>query len=697
MIRFPLPRRIFFWPAVFCIAFFASSSFAQGPVIIDDALKIAPVGRNLEYLVDAARSITFNDVISDRSAGKLKWVRSKEDTLGFGFSKKAYWVRFSMKNPTRSNIEFYLKQDYPLINHLSLYVPDEKGGYSETKTGNYYPFAQRPFRYKNFIFPLTIKAGSDINMYLRYESNSSMNIQLSALSPKTFRKIKDTDIIFYWMFYGILIVMFIYNLLMFLATRDWSYFFYITYIASFGLFTMSLNGMAYQYLWPNNIWLGMFATPIFMSFIIMTLLMFVRIYMEVKAFSGFWDRSLINGAVLAAITLLITFAIQNYRLSITVATGYSGIAAGIGSIMVINFVFIKKSRQALFFSIASLLFLFGVIMTVLQLFGVLPANVVTVNGILVGAAFQIMILSIGLADRINIMRNEMQALNVMLEKKVEDRTVELQTANDEIEAMNDNLINVRDSLWGEMQLAKKIQTVLLPEKPALEGYEIAAYMQPADDVGGDYYDIINTGGRDWIVIGDVSGHGVPAGLVMMMVQTSINTVIDDQPDLPPAEVLTKVNSTIYRNIQKLGENKYMTITVLASHKDGKFVFSGLHQDIMVYRKRDGAVECIDTNGMWIGILDDLSGKVADGAFTMLEGDTLLLYTDGITEAWGKGTVKDLRGPDTQMFGVDRLKEIFRKTGDRSIDEIKNSILEALGNYTCNDDVTMILLRRGPIP
>jgi serine phosphatase RsbU (regulator of sigma subunit) len=248
-----------------------------------------------------------------------------------------------------------------------------------------------------------------------------------------------------------------------------------------------------------------------------------------------------------------------------------------------------------------------------------------------------------------------------------------------------------------MQLAKKIQTVLLPEKPSIEGYEIAAYMHPSDDVGGDYYDIINTGGRDWIVIGDVSGHGVPAGLVMMMVQTSITTIIEDQPDLPPAEVLTKVNSTIYRNIQKLGENKYMTITVLASHKDGKFVFSGLHQDIMVYRKRDGAVESIDTDGMWIGVLDDLSGKVTDGAFSMQEGDTLLLYTDGITEAWGKGTVKEQRGPDTQMFGVDRLKEIFRKTGDRPIDEIKKSILEALENFTCNDDVTMILMRCGPIP
>lgn len=83
-------------------------------------------------------------------------------------------------------------------------------------------------------------------------------------------------------------------------------------------------------------------------------------------------------------------------------------------------------------------------------------------------------------------------------------------------------------------------------------------MKPADDVGGDYYDVINIGGYDWIVIGDVSGHGVTAGLVMMMVQTSIHSVLQGNPGIKPSELIEQVNSVIIGNIRKFNENKYLT-------------------------------------------------------------------------------------------------------------------------------------------
>ena len=117
----------------------------------------------------------------------------------------------------------------------------------------------------------------------------------------------------------------------------------------------------------------------------------------------------------------------------------------------------------------------------------------------------------------SIMYSRLAMLKDNLEHLVEERTAEL------VKAMS--------ALWGEMELAKKIQTVLLPRAPAISGLEIAAYMRPADEVGGDYYDVINAQGIDWLVIGDVSGHGVPAGLIMMMVQTAIHTVLEGKPNL----------------------------------------------------------------------------------------------------------------------------------------------------------------------
>jgi serine phosphatase RsbU (regulator of sigma subunit) len=244
-----------------------------------------------------------------------------------------------------------------------------------------------------------------------------------------------------------------------------------------------------------------------------------------------------------------------------------------------------------------------------------------------------------------------------------------------------------------MELAKRIQTVLLPVKPEITGYEITAYMMPADEVGGDYYDVINVDGKNWIVIGDVSGHGVPAGLIMMMVQTSIHTALSGSGELQPSALLARVNRVISENIKKLGEDKYMTITVFACLDNGRMYFSGLHQDIMIYRASDKSVDYVETDGTWIGIVDDIRGMVDDKNFTLSTGDVMLVFTDGITEAWRSGTVANQRDAGADMFGNDRLAEILRLNGEKTPEEIKNTIINELNGYRTNDDVTLLIAKR----
>lgn len=266
-----------------------------------------------------------------------------------------------------------------------------------------------------------------------------------------------------------------------------------------------------------------------------------------------------------------------------------------------------------------------------------------------------------------------------LEQKVRERTKELQEA--------------RDALWGEMQLAKKIQSVLLPKEPTIKGYTVAASMEPAAEVGGDYYDVINCKGRDWIVIGDVSGHGVTAGLVMMMTQTAIHNTLAQNPDISPSQMLETINRTIAENIQKMEEAKFITITVLATSEGGAILYSGLHQDIMVYRAKSKEVEMVETNGVWLGAYDDVQGMLRDETFTLNPDDVMLLYTDGITEAWEKDSSIESRYPGRTMFGVARLREVLRRHGGLSPREIQAAIVQALAGYTTNDDMTLLILKR----
>jgi len=241
-----------------------------------------------------------------------------------------------------------------------------------------------------------------------------------------------------------------------------------------------------------------------------------------------------------------------------------------------------------------------------------------------------------------------------------------------------------DRIQTEMELAKQIQTVLLPEKPEISGYEISASLEPAEEVGGDYYDVISVAGYDWIVMGDVSGHGITAGLVMMMVQTAIHTVLLENPTISPSALLTAVNWTIYENIERMKEPKHMTIIVLAAEKNGVFSFSGLHEDILIWRASDRKVAKLGTDGMWIGMEPDISSMLSNRGFELEPGDCMVLYTDGIIEA---------RGRDGSMFGEKRLAQIIEISGGKSAANIHADILNELKPYQKPDDVTLFVMKR----
>ncbi|MCP4133367.1 MAG: PP2C family protein-serine/threonine phosphatase [bacterium] len=294
---------------------------------------------------------------------------------------------------------------------------------------------------------------------------------------------------------------------------------------------------------------------------------------------------------------------------------------------------------------------------------------------------------------VEIQSEELKDLNINLEKKVDERTEELKATNEEMQAANESLEEARDALWGEMKLAKKIQTVLLNKEPEIPGYTIAVHMTPADDVGGDYYDIINIQGYNWIVIGDVAGHGVTSGLIMMMAQTAIHATLEQNPELEPSELLTSINKTLVKNINLINNEKYITITVLAAHKNGTFSHSGLHQDIYIYRSGKGTVDVVETDGAWVGLMDEIGSKLKNLQFELNSGDAMLLYTDGIPEAWVKGSVKGERDPATDMFGDKRLIDLLKKSGKKAPEEIVSDILSALEGFNLDDDITLVVVKK----
>lgn len=248
------------------------------------------------------------------------------------------------------------------------------------------------------------------------------------------------------------------------------------------------------------------------------------------------------------------------------------------------------------------------------------------------------------------------------------------------------LKKARDALWSEMELAKRIQTALLPDRVEIKEFEIAATMVPAREVGGDYYDIMETPqGDKWVTIGDVSGHGVDSGLIMMMAQTSILSMVNNCSGCKPSAVLQSVNSVIRENISRLGSDHYMTM--MAIHFDGsQMTMAGKHQDVIVYRSALNKTETIPTTGTWLGIDDDIGKYLDDASVNLGDGDLILLFTDGITEATSR---------NGEMYGQLRLEQALNQYADLPVGKLLDKIIEDVKAFQDeqSDDMTLVVIKK----
>ncbi|RME02437.1 MAG: hypothetical protein D6805_09925 [Planctomycetota bacterium] len=248
----------------------------------------------------------------------------------------------------------------------------------------------------------------------------------------------------------------------------------------------------------------------------------------------------------------------------------------------------------------------------------------------------------------------------------------------------------QERLKKEMEIATKIQTAILPCIPTHPELEISCEMRPAEKVSGDYYDVLlDEHQRLWLGIGDVSGHGVTPGLIMMMAQSAFSSYISQSRKVSPSEVVVAINKILYNNIYtRLNQNDYMTLTLLVYEGDGNFRYAGKHLDIMVYRAGEKKCEPIPTDGVFAGILPDVSHLTEDLTFRLERGDFLVLYTDGIIEA---------RNEDRELLDVERFGKIIEKNAERgSLQDIKNAILNDVFHW-CNfqqeDDISIVVVRR----
>ncbi len=388
-----------------------------------------PLGRVMAVLEDPSRSAAIEDVIALDAAGSF--VASQDEVLNAGYSRSAFWLRIDLNyraEPAAGNSRWWLELAYPPLDHLDLYLGDATGAYRlAQRSGDALPFSERQIHQRNHLFKLELTPNLPQRIYLRLESQGSIQIPLTLWSPVAYLEEQSGHIYVLAIIYGVLLVMLFYNLFIYLSVRDRSYLYYILYIASFGLYQVSVNGLGVQYLWPNWPWWANASTPFLIGAAGLFGCQFARSFLHTSEHSPWIDRALMLLMALGALTMVLSLT-ASYALALRTATFLA-----LWFILVIFVAGVvawrRGMRVARYFLLAWSAFLIGGLINTLMVLGYLPHMYLTMYAGQIGSALEVALLSLALADRINMMKEERARVLEETGRKLEQMNRELAESN----------------------------------------------------------------------------------------------------------------------------------------------------------------------------------------------------------------------------------------------------------------------------
>ncbi len=372
-------------------------------VEFDEATQSLPLGRVMQVFEDIGGQATLADI---RARDELFKPHNK-DTLNAGYSHSAFWLKVDLSyQPLNPQIHrtWLLELAYPPMDNIDLYLADASGNYRlAERTGDALPFDSRQIKENNYLFELNFSPGQSQTVYLRVASQGSVQAPLTLWSAQAYLEEQPVRIYILGLIYGVLLGMLVYNLFIYLSVRDTSYLYYIFYIASFGLYQLSVNGAAVQYFWPNNPWWANASTPFLIGSAAFFGCQFARTFLHTATHSRWLDRALMLLMAVGVLVMVLALT-TSYAVSLRLATGLA--LAFIVTIFTAGVVaWARGLRVARYFVIAWSAFLLGGLVNTLMVLGYLPNVFLTMYASQIGSAIEVGLLSLALADRINAMRD----------------------------------------------------------------------------------------------------------------------------------------------------------------------------------------------------------------------------------------------------------------------------------------------------
>ncbi|MBF0239243.1 MAG: SpoIIE family protein phosphatase [SAR324 cluster bacterium] len=422
---------------IFCMTTWTVSPlYALTHLVLDGSQKQIPLGRHMEFAEDKSGSWTIDMVASPSFSHPF--IPGTSDFPNFGFTDSVYWGRLQLQNPLKQNTPWYLELAHPRIDHIQIFIRQPDGRFVIKTSGDHLPFEHRDIPHRNIVFVLSLPPQTLQDIYIRIESEASIQMFFTLWTPETFVAKSTEEHFVTGLYFGSLLIMILYNLFLFASIRNRSYLFYVLFITAIIFWQSNHYGVAYQYLWPHFPTWANLCVPLSGLLVILCFFLFTRSFLETSTLIPVWDKIL--RVFIGILFLFLPLSlILRYRISIQLAHLTAFFAVFI-ILIVVLVSFFKGSRSARFFLLAYFLLLTTAIINILKQFGIIPIMFITEYGVQIGSTLEVLLLSLGLADRINTLKKE----NFLAQAKVVETQAKLLKAQEEtVLAQKQSIENLR--------------------------------------------------------------------------------------------------------------------------------------------------------------------------------------------------------------------------------------------------------------
>lgn len=682
-------RLVVIFISLFAFSFCARS---QEVFVLRDGMPITPLSGHLELFLDSTANMKIEEVINSG-----KFYLSKEATPNLGITKSAVWVKFSLKNS--GNSEFLYETGNSGASIVDLYEVSSGNTIRKNTLTAIDDFKKREFGVNLDFFKLHIPKDSTQVYYVRYADVPPIQLILSVGTEDDYFGYSSLYNLLNGFFYGIIILMVVYNLFLFFSDMDFVYILYVVYTLLNGIFVAAING--YFVYFPKTLAHFLNSYPTLTPALLGTFAMaFTLKFLEVKKNipKVYWPYSSLVILVICAF-LLDLFGNHHLGMKFVQVAGLSFSLASMGIAIVI---YRKKYKPARFYLIGFGAYLAGLFIFILLDAGVIEYNVFAKHSVQIGSAIEAILLSFAIGDKMHRFKMEKQAAqlealnaakenarmvseqNIILEKKVEARTHEIQIQSGIIEEKNKDILS-------SIHYAKRIQRALLASDTLLKNNlpDYFILYKPKDIVSGDFYWADEApDGKFLLLTGDCTGHGVPGAFMSLLNISIVHELTFSHRLSRPDLLLNTQRDAIIMSLNPEGadeQSKDGMDCILCSFDfpNKKMEFAMANNPLWILR--NGELIEYKPDKQPVGLYEESKKDFTLHTVQLQKGDIIYTLTDGFADQFG--------GPKGKKFKDSQLKEKLLEICNHPLDQQK-IILEKTfedwkGNLEQVDDVLVI--------